>query len=133
MNVEILSKLGIKVNLASDYPVVCETLERIGIISHKDKKVFPSCYCVKYEDENGQLVYTICHFKEMFVLQDKISTFSDVDRARLRTIVYLLQSWGLLKAVNSDDIKEILVEKMSVLPYKDKKQYKIIHKFKNNP
>lgn len=132
MNVDVLNKLGIRVDLVSDYPVVCETLERIGIINHKDKKVFPSCYCVKYEDTDGRLVYTICHFKEMFVLQNKESTFNDVDRARLRTIVYLLQDWGILKAVNSDDIKEILVEKMSVLPFKNKKEYKIVHKFKNN-
>ncbi len=132
MNVDVLNKLGIRVDLKKDYPLVCETLERIGIINHKEKKVFPSCYCVKYEDNDGRLVYTVCHFKEMFVLQNKESTFNDVDRARLRTIVYLLQDWGLLKAVNSDDIKEILVEKMSVLPFKNKNDYKIVHKFKNN-
>jgi len=131
MNVDALDKLGIKVTLLSDYPIVCETLERIGIINHKDKKVFPSCYCVRYVNNDGQEVYTICHFKEMFVLQGKESTFNEVDRARLCTIVYLLQSWNLLKANESDDIKEILVEKMSVLPFKDKKNYKIIHKFKN--
>lgn len=132
MDVEILNSLGIRVDLISDYPVVCETLERIGIINHKEKKVFPSCYCVKYEDPDKRTVYTICHFKEMFILQNKDSTYNIDDKARLRTIVYLLQDWGLIKAVNSDDIKEILVEKMSVLPFKSKKDYKIVHKFKNN-
>lgn len=131
MNIDV-TKLGIQVELLKDYPVVCETLERIGIINHKLKKVFPSCYCIKHEDDEGRTLYNVCHFKEMFVLQNKTSTFNDLDKARLRTIVYLVQKWGLLKAVNQDDIKEILVEKMATLPFKDKKDYTIVHKFKNN-
>ena len=132
MNTDILNKLGIRVDLVSDYPVICETLERIGIINHKEKKVYPSSYCVKYLDADWREVYTIVHFKQMFLLQDKPSTFNDTDRARLRTIVYLLQDWKLLKVVNSDDVQEILMEKISVLPFSKKKEYKIIHKFKNS-
>ena len=132
MNVDILNKLGIRVDLISDYPVICETLERIGIINHREKKVYPSSYCVKYNDPDNREVYTICHFKEMFTLQDKPSTFNETDAARLRTIVYLLQDWKLLKVVNNDDVQEILMEKIQVLPFSKKKEYKIIHKFKNS-
>jgi hypothetical protein len=46
-NLDIINKIGIKVLLKADYPVICETLERIGIVNKIEKKIFPSCYCIK--------------------------------------------------------------------------------------
>lgn len=128
---EIINKIGIKILLKADYPLVCETLERIGIVNKVEKKIFPSCYCVKYQDQEGSDQYRLCHFKEMFLLQNKKSTFNDLDRVRRNTIGYLLQSWNLIEALNADDIADILNRKIPVVPYKDKKYYKIVHKFRN--
>jgi hypothetical protein len=130
-NLDAINKIGIKILLKADYPVVCETLERIGIVNKIEKKIFPSCYCVKYQDSDESDCYRLCHFKEMFILQDKESTFNDLDKVRRNTIGYLLQSWNLIEALNADDFADILSKKIPVVPYKDKKDYRIIHKFRN--
>jgi hypothetical protein len=134
--------IGIKVVLGKDaikgkiidYPVVCETLERIGIINRKEKKIFPSCYIVKTSetvpDPDNPNIYVVAHFKELFKIQGKDSTFSDDDKIRLKTICYLLQDWGLVKVLDKNDLDQILHSKVSVLPFKDKKQYEVVHKFK---
>jgi hypothetical protein len=125
------SSIGIKVKLVKDYALVCETLERIGVVNHKEKIIYPSCYCRKVESSDGPQ-YTICHFKEMFSIQGKPSSFTNVDSLRRCTITYLLQKWGLIQVVDSNDVSKILDEKIDVVAHKDKNQYKIIHKFKQH-
>jgi hypothetical protein len=121
--------IGIKVELLTEYSIVCETLERIGIVNKKEKKIYPSCYCHKVVN-NGVTEYYICHFKEMFTLQGKPSTFSNLDKLRLKTIVYFLEKWNLIKS--STVIDQILKEKIDIVKHSDKKDYKIIHKFNDN-
>lgn len=121
--------IGIKVKLVKDYALVCETLERMGVVNHKEKVIYPSCYCRKIEVAGGN-EYTICHFKEMFSLQGKPSTFNNIDSLRRCTITYLLQKWGLVEVIDTDDVSRILDEKIDVVSHKDKILYKIIHKFK---
>ena len=121
--------IGIKVNLLTEYSVVCETLERIGIVDKDKKKIYPSCYCIKNE-VNGEMEYRICHFKELFLLQNKSSTFNKVDELRLKTIVYFLKKWNLI--TTDVAIDEILKEKIDVVKYSDKSSYHIVHKFKHN-
>lgn len=117
-----------------DYPIICETLERIGIINKKTKKIYPSCYCLKTKeivpDDKNPNVYIISHFKELFSLQGKKSDYSEEDRLRLQTICYLMEDWGLIKVLNKTEIEEILHEKVSVLGYRNKKEYEVVHKFK---
>ena len=125
------TSIGIKVNLLTDYAVVCETLERIGIVNRKDKKIFPSCYCHKMESATGDLTYSICHFKELFLLHGKPSTFNKIDKLRLKTIVYFLQRWNLIKVINKDDLDKILQDKIDVVPFSQKNEYQIVHKFKH--
>jgi hypothetical protein len=127
---DLIKKIGVKVILSVDFPVVCETLERIGVVNKKEKKIFPSCYLLKYDDIDD-VCYKLCHFKEMFILQQKKSTFDDLDKIRRDTIGYLLTSWNLIKPVDIDDFTQILNSKISTVSYRDKKDYKIIHKFKN--
>jgi hypothetical protein len=127
---DLIKKIGVKVILSVDFPVVCETLERIGVVNKKEKKIFPSCYLLKYDDIDD-VCYKLCHFKEMFILQQKKSTFDDLDKIRRDTIGYLLTSWNLIKPVDIDDFTQILNSKISTVSYREKKDYKIIHKFKN--
>jgi len=120
--------IGIKVKLLKPYGQVCETLERMGVVNRKEKVIYPSCYCHKIDEDT----YSICHFKEMFLLQNKPSTFNEVDSLRRATITYLLQDWGFVSAIDVDEISKILTlkDKIDVIPHRDKHQYKIIHKFK---
>jgi hypothetical protein len=119
---------GIKIELLTEYHIVCETLERIGIVNEKQKKIYPSCYCIESIDANGDKEYRICHFKELFESQGKPTTFNKIDSLRLKTIVYFLKKWNLISVNNPID--EILQEKIDVVKYSEKKNYKIVHKFK---
>lgn len=120
-------KIGIKVKLNKDFSVVRETLERIGIRNRKKKSFFPSCYCLETAEEG---VYKIVHFKELFPLFDRESTFDVVDQIRLKTIVHLLKSWNLIEVINESDIDEIMADKITVLRFDEKQSYNIVHKFK---
>lgn len=137
MNIE---NMGILVEPLVEYEVLCETLERIGVVNKKEKKIYPSCYCFKVEKDTGFNEYRICHFKELFALQNKPSTFNTLDHLRLKTIVYFLRKWNLVNVpkINgpddklTDPINEILKERIDIVKYQDKKQYTIIHKFKHS-
>ena len=122
--------LGLQVELLKDYSIVCESLERMGVVNKDKKIIYPSCYCHKIELENDKVVYTINHFKEMFLLQDKPSTFNKTDKLRRATITYLLQSWGLVKVSDPESITHILSQKIGVVKHSEKRDYQIIHKYR---
>jgi hypothetical protein len=114
--------LGIKVSLNENFSVIKETLERIGIKAEEHKKFYPSCYLVETEGE-----YRIYHFKELFLKDGKESTFNDKDEYRRNTICFLLKKWGLIEI--EEKAEGILVEKIDILPFKDKGKYRICHKY----
>lgn len=114
--------LGVEVTLKKSYPVIAETLERMGIRNSQLKKFFPSCYCLAEDN-----VYKIYHFKELFVKEGKPSTYNDVDELRRNTIIFLLKKWELIDC--EVPISEILVQKIDVLNHTDKPDYKICHKY----
>ena len=127
-----VNEVGIKVLLKKDFPVIRETLERMGIINKKTQTIYPSCYCLETDETiDDQKVFTIVHFKECFLLHDMTSDIDESDLARLRTITYFLNKWNLIEVVDNNDISEILHKKIGVIPKSQKDEYKIIHKFKN--
>ena len=119
--------VGVKVELLVDEPMIHENLERIGIVNKQDKIIYPSCYLRKEGND-----FLIVHFKELFTLTGKPSTFNKLDAIRRNTIVYCLQKWNLVKAVNPADISNITKNKIDVIKYCEKAEYQIIHKFRNN-
>jgi len=119
--------IGIPVLLKEDFSVVRETLERIGIINRKRKIFVPSCYVIGTTDDT---VYRIAYFKELFPLVNRETTYNEDDKLRRNTIVYLLKNWNLIELLHTQDISEYLHEKIPVLPYKEKDDYQIHHKFK---
>jgi len=124
--------LGIKVKLKKDFPVIKETLERMGVINKRKNVIYPSCYCIETNEMDGdEKIYTVVHFKELFALQKMTSDFEEngTDKARLRTIVYFLNKWGLVSVNNLEDISEILHEKIGVISKADKQEYRVVHKF----
>lgn len=119
--------IGIKVKLKKDFSVIRETLERIGIKNKKKMTFYPSCYCVETKDPE---YYKIVHFKELFPLFDRETTFDSIDKIRRNTAVILLEDWGLLEIVDKNDIDVMMVDKIPVLKHSEKSNYEIIHKFK---
>lgn len=114
--------LGVEVSLVKNYALVRETLERMGIRNSQEKKFFPSCYCV---EEDG--IYKVYHFKELFSKEGKTSNYDDLDELRRNTIIHFLKKWGLVDT--EYELDEILAQKIDVLNHKDKRDYKICHKY----
>jgi hypothetical protein len=108
-----------------DFLKVKETLTRIGVASKKDRKLYQSCHLLH---KRGK--YYITHFKEMFLLDGKTSTFSDEDRQRRNTIVNLLEEWGLISVINKDMIIDRMnLSNIKVLPYKEKDDWVLVSKY----
>ena len=118
----------VEVDLPSDesFLKVKETLTRIGIASRKDKKLFQSCHILHKQGK-----YYIVHFKELFMLDGKVSNFADEDIARRNTIINLLEEWGLIKATNPSSTEEPIapLSQIKVLPYKEKEQWTLVAKY----
>jgi len=117
-----MGELGVVVTLKKNYPVVKETLERMGVRNAEQKKFFPSCYCI---EEDG--AYKIYHFKELFEREGKESNYDDLDKIRRDTIIHFMKQWGLIET--EYQIETILLQKIDVLNHKDKKDYRICHKY----
>ncbi len=114
----------IEIELIAHKNVIKETLERIGNKFKNEKIFIPSCYFLKEYDK-----FFIVHFKEMFILEGKESTYNKLDIIRLKTVVYLLNSWNLVKVKDPYDINSISQKKIDILPKRDKNEWKIHHKW----
>lgn len=107
---------------------VKETLTRIGIASRKDKILYQSCHVLHKQGK-----YYIVHFKELFLLDGKVSrtNFEDADRARRNTIANLLAEWGLIELVNPTRSAEpiALPNQVVVLPFREKSEWTLLAKY----
>jgi hypothetical protein len=107
-----------------DFLRVIETLTRIGVSSKREKKLFQSCHILHKKNK-----YYIVHFKELFLLDGKMSDFSDNDRARRNKIVALLDEWGLITVVRPDEFEIAPISQIKVIPYKEKEEWELIPKY----
>src|SRR3990172_1545510 len=91
--------LGVRIllNTPEDFLKIKETLTRIGICSKEQKKLWQSCHILHKRDHNGNSIYAIVHFKEMFVLDGKKTDIAEIDIIRRNRIVKLLEDWKLLR------------------------------------
>ena len=113
-----------------DINVIKETLTRLGIANKKKNFLFPTCYVYPNYEKNY-----IVHFKELFLLTrpNGYNNMSVDDYERKNSIIYCLIQWGLIK-IKDEDIE--LIEPHNkfiyVLPYKEKCNWVIQHKFNSN-
>lgn len=128
MNTEELVNSFVEVILPKDesFLLVKETLTRMGVGVYRNKTLYPSCLLLH---KKGR--YYICHFKEMFLLDQKPTDFSENDQGRRNTIAYLLQEWGLLKIVDPSRIEEprVPVSQIKIVPFKEKSEWNIVQKY----
>lgn len=118
---------GVKVELKSDFSVIRETLERIGIVNKIKKVITPSCYIIK---DNGE--FFVCHFKELLSMFDDVpDKLSEKDTNRRNSIATLLENWNLIKILDNNVYQKELKENVYVHPHKERSGYTINHKFKS--
>lgn len=104
--------------------IIVETCSRIGIANKREKILYPSVYFYK-EDGKTYLV----HFKELFLLRDNgYSNISPEDELRKNSIINCLYNWGMIN-VDLDKI-EPCNSFVFILPFTEKKNWKIHHKYK---
>ena len=116
-------KVGIEISLQKDFPVITETLNRVGIKNSHKKCFYPSCYCIEKDDK-----YFLVHFKELFLLDGKESSFDELDELRRNTIAFLLQKWNLITI--EEKVDKILQERIDVLKKDEMNDYRIIQKYR---
>jgi Bacteriophage translational regulator len=118
--------LEVKLAEEEDFLKIKETLTRIGIASHKEKKLYQSCHILH---NRGR--YFIVHFKELFLLDGKESDFTEDDLGRRNTIASLVEQWGLFRIVDYKRFEEpkTPLNKIKVLPFKNKDEWTLVSKY----
>jgi hypothetical protein len=103
-----------------------ETLTRIGVASRKEKKLYQSCHILH---KRGK--YYLTHFKELFTLDGKDSSFSEEDAGRRNTIANLLEEWGLIRVIDPEKTQGNVapLSQIKILPFKEKSEWELIAKY----
>jgi hypothetical protein len=117
---------GIEVEILTNFSTIRETLERIGIVRQVEKTLYPSCYILSKRDK-----YYIIHFKNLYVLDGKKDDVTENDMKRQTAITKLLEKWGMVKIVDASNV--VSYEEtpfVYVLPFEEKLNYTISHKYK---
>ena len=115
----------IRLNQPDDFLKVRETLTRIGVASRGENRLYQSCHILHKQGR-----YFIVHFKELFLLDGKVSDFSENDLQRRNRITKLLSDWGLVNVVDEERIEELApINQSKILPYKEKKEWELIPKY----
>ena len=110
-----------------DFLKIKETLSRIGVQSHNEKRLAQTCHILHKQGR-----YYIVHFLEMFMIDGKGRNFSDDDKARRNTISSLLEEWNLLKIKNPEMVKEprASMRSIRVVPHSEKSEWVFVTKYR---
>lgn len=120
-----LKGYGVEIKLLSDFLVVKETLERIGIANRKTRVITPSVYILHKQGK-----YYIIHFKELLALDGFKHNINETDVSRRDAIASLLSNWGMVEILDDGVYQEDLAEQIFVLPFAEKQNYTINHKYR---
>ena len=108
-----------------DFLKVKETLTRIGIASHREKKLYQSCHILHKQGK-----YYIVHFKELFALDGKPTNLSENDIERRNTVVNLLHEWDLVEILHPDKAQPtVSIRQMKILPFGEKSEWDLQAKY----
>lgn len=124
------TKKLLEIRLLVDQKVIEETLTRMGIVDKKKKIIYQSCHLLKHFNS-----YYLAHFKQLFVLSTGKNGFpgfgnvSMEDMQRRNSIANWLIKWGMIEIIGDPNEIEPHNAKIEIIPYKEKKEYKIIKKF----
>lgn len=117
--------LEVVLNEPDDFLKVKETLTRIGVASRRDNKLYQSCHILHKQGR-----YFIVHFKELFLLDGKPSNLLENDIQRRNTIVTLLSDWGLVSAVNQEQLEnKAPLRQIKVISFREKDDWELCPKY----
>jgi hypothetical protein len=116
----------VRLKNAEDFLKIRETLSRIGLASKKDNTLYQSCHILHKQGK-----YYIVHFKELFMLDGKDSTFTEGDIARRNRIANLLEEWELLEVVDPSMTEEPQspLNQIKIIPFRDKNKWNLVTKY----
>jgi hypothetical protein len=116
----------VQLSEAEDFLKIKETLTRIGVASRKENKLYQSCHILHKQNK-----YYIVHFKELFLLDGKVSNFSEDDKGRRNTIITLLKEWDLIKIMKPDMVEspKSPMGQIKIISYSDKKNWTLEAKY----
>jgi len=104
---------------------VAETLTRIGLMAHKEKKLFQTAHILHKQGK-----YYIVHFKELFILDGRAVDITPEDIKRRNTIATLLEDWDLVTIVNPDKFTDQLpIGAIKIIKYSEKDEYDLVPKY----
>lgn len=114
----------LEIKLLVDKKIVSESLNRMGIANKRKKILYPSCYLYEKDGKNY-----LVHFKEMFLLtrENAYNSICEDDILRKNAIAFCLKNWNLIDV--SDEAIEPHNKMVFVLPFGEKKNWSISHKF----
>lgn len=127
---DIFKGVGVEITLDNEdaFLKVRETLTRIGVSSRKEKVLYQSCHILHKQGR-----YVILHFKELFALDGKPSTITDNDVQRRNAIVNLLEEWGLLKILETEQQKIANnlapLHQIKIIAFKEKDEWNLVSKY----
>lgn len=124
---DIFRGVGIRVELTKpdSFNIIRESLTRIGVAAKNENVLYQSAHIL-----HKQGLYSIVHFKELFVLDGKPSTITENDYQRRNTITNLLQQWELLKIVNIDATLAVApLSQIKIISFKDKADWQLCAKY----
>lgn len=124
MDDDLFKGLGVEIALTApeNFGRVRETLQRMGIASSRERKLFPSAHILH---KRGR--YAILHFKEVFIMDGRTADVSEEDLARRNRIASLLQEWSLLKILHPELIADNLapMSALRVLTHRERDSWVI--------
>lgn len=110
-----------EVNLLVDFNVIKETLTRIGIASKNKNELHQTAHILQ---KRGK--YYIVHFKQMFILDGKHSTFGEEDERRLDAITALLVDWNMIENVTPILEEKDALASLKIISFKEKSNWTLI-------
>ena len=125
MNYDLSKMVEVELKQQDDFLKIKETLTRIGVASRKEKILYQSCHILH---KRGR--YYLVHFKELFLLDGKDSSFVESDIGRRNAIAKLLEEWGLLKVISNNHTDTIApMSQIKVLQHREKSEWDLIPKY----
>ena len=119
---------GIEIHIDNnDFLKIKETLTRIGIASNRNKTLYQTCHIL-----HKRGMYGILHFKELFILDNKLSDIDLSDYDRRNYIIKLMKDWKLFDIDASNYITDTdreIIKNIKVLSHAEKAGWNLISKY----
>lgn len=104
---------------------VKETLERMGVASHKDMVLVQTAHILH---KKGR--YYICHFKELFGIDGRPTEINQGDFARRNLIVKYLIDWGMITPLKTEWKEPMGIPRMlKVIKHSEREDWHLVVKY----